>query len=207
MAENIGAPHGSALLADSELAVLGFVGRNKQVTVSQVMEFLTEAGTPAHEASSAIRSLTNEGRIALRDTHPPSSLGEYVSSVYGAWFLLLAASVAAVLVSTLFVPGSSPFTYSRYVLASLMIFFLPGYALSEAIYPKQDALDGLERLALTIGLSITLVPLTGLALNLTPWGIGLDSIAASLSALTMAIAVLAAQRKLKSGSGTFQRPT
>ena len=38
--------------------------------------------------------------------------------------------------------------------------FLPGYALIEALYPKRE-LDELTRFALSIGLSLALVPLTG----------------------------------------------
>ncbi|HPC28222.1 MAG TPA: DUF1616 domain-containing protein, partial [Candidatus Methanomethylicus sp.] len=50
--------------------------------------------------------------------------------------------------------------------------------------------------ALSIGLSLALVPLTGLVLNYTPWGIRLDPIVVSLSLLTVGLALGAAVRKL-----------
>ncbi|MEM1745096.1 MAG: DUF1616 domain-containing protein, partial [Candidatus Nezhaarchaeales archaeon] len=53
----------------------------------------------------------------------------------------------------------------------------------------------LERLALSIGLSLALVPLVGLILNYTPWGIRLDPIMVSLSLLTLGLLFIASVRK------------
>jgi len=58
------------------------------------------------------------------------------------------------------------------------VIFLPGYVLVAALYPRKNDLDAIERLALSFGLSIAIVPLIGLALNYSPWGIRLDPILA-----------------------------
>ena len=58
--------------------------------------------------------------------------------------------------------------------------FFPGYTLIAALFPKKDSLNGIERLALSFGLSIVVVPLIGLILNYTPWGISLYPILVSL---------------------------
>ncbi len=42
-----------------------------------------------------------------------------------------------------------------------------------SLFPKKGDLGGIERTALSIGLSLTVVPLMGLVLNYTPWGIKL----------------------------------
>ena len=47
--------------------------------------------------------------------------------------------------------------------------FLPGYALIATLFPRKDDLDGIERIALSFGLSIAITPLLGLALNYTPF--------------------------------------
>ena len=73
--------------------------------------------------------------------------------------------------------------------------FLPGYSLVEALYAKKKELEGLTRIALSIGLSLALVPLTGLVLNYTPLGIRLVPVTASLVLLTIAFIVVAVQRK------------
>lgn len=59
----------------------------------------------------------------------------------------------------------------------------------------QSGIDGIERVALSFGLSIAIVPLIGLVLNLTPWGIRLVPIIITVSGFTLACVVVAAQRR------------
>jgi hypothetical protein len=51
----------------------------------------------------------------------------------------------------------------------------------------EDTIDGIERLALSLGLSISIVPLLGLILNYTPFGIRLSSISVSLFILVVSL--------------------
>jgi uncharacterized membrane protein len=76
-----------------------------------------------------------------------------------------------------------------------MVLFLPGYALIAALFPRKNDLDGIERLALSFGLSIAVVPLIGLGLNFTPFGIRLVPILVSLSVFTMAMLLIANLRR------------
>ena len=61
------------------------------------------------------------------------------------------------------------------------VIFFPGYTLLSALFPKRDDLSGIERVALSFGLSIAVVPLIGLILNYTPWGIKLYPILTSIT--------------------------
>jgi len=61
------------------------------------------------------------------------------------------------------------------------VIFFPGYTLLSALFPKRDDLSGIERVALSFGLSIAVVPLIGLILNYTPWGIKLYPILTSVT--------------------------
>jgi uncharacterized membrane protein len=93
----------------------------------------------------------------------------------------LALAVASALATTLIVllvPSAEP---ARIALGLVFVLFLPGYVLVAALYPRKDDLDPVERLALSLGLSIAVVPLIGLALNYSPWGIRLDPILAFLT--------------------------
>jgi uncharacterized membrane protein len=56
-------------------------------------------------------------------------------------------------------------------------------------------IDGIERVALSFGLSIAIVPLIGLALNFTPFGIRLVPIVVSISAFTLVATAVAAIRR------------
>jgi uncharacterized membrane protein len=65
----------------------------------------------------------------------------------------------------------------RLILGFVYIFFAPGYCLVAALFPRADDLDGIERLGLTIGLSIAHISLLALLLDALPWGIRLWPIA------------------------------
>jgi len=56
-------------------------------------------------------------------------------------------------------------------------------------------MDTIERIALSFGMSLTLVPLVGLILNYTPWGIRLTPITLSLLSLTIVFATTAVLRE------------
>jgi uncharacterized membrane protein len=92
---------------------------------------------------------------------------------------------------------ASPLLYVRYVLGGVFILFLPGYMLISALYPRAGELDELERLALSIGLSLAIVPLVGLVLNYTPWGITLAPIMVSLAVLAELLGVVTLVRKFR----------
>ena len=54
---------------------------------------------------------------------------------------------------------------ARIVLGLPFVLFFPGYTFVAALFPRKDDLDAIERVALSLGLSIAVVPLVGLALN------------------------------------------
>ena len=85
----------------------------------------------------------------------------------------------------------------RIILGTVFTLFMPGYSLIETLYPSETDLKPLERLALSIGLSLALVPLIGLILNYTPWGIRLTPILTALSALTLTLLTISAYRKFQ----------
>jgi len=88
-------------------------------------------------------------------------------------------------------------TFIRTILGILLVLFIPGYSLIAALFPKWGDLDGIERAALSFGLSIAVTPLIGLALNYTPWGIRLDPILISLTMFTLAMCLIAFLRRRK----------
>lgn len=53
----------------------------------------------------------------------------------------------------------------RIVIGSLLILFLPGFSLSWVFFPKKEEIDWIERIALSIGLSVAVVPLSVFYLN------------------------------------------
>ncbi len=83
----------------------------------------------------------------------------------------------------------------RVAIGLVFVLFFPGYTLVAALFPRKGALSGIERTALSFGLSIATVPLIGLALNYTPWGIRLYPIVGSLLVFILVMAGIAWQRR------------
>ena len=120
----------------------------------------------------------------------------------------LLAVTGLVLLTDLFVltPGLSE-TVFRNILGLPIVLFLPGYSLIAALFPAKSDLDSIERTALSFGLSIAVVPLIGLGLNYTPWGIRLLPILISLSVFTFIMCGLAYVRRSKlPEADTFEVP-
>ena len=91
----------------------------------------------------------------------------------------------------------SPSTIARIILGLPFLLFFPGYTLMAALFPKKGSLGGVERLALSFGLSIAVVPLMGFVLNFTPWGIRLYPILISLAVFILAASGVAWYRRGK----------
>jgi|GEM_PF-535849 len=77
------------------------------------------------------------------------------------------------------------------ILALPLVFVLPGYTLTEALFRKRS-LGGAERLLLSLGLSLSIDVLGGLILNFFPMGLQGRSWAAFLGLLTVVFALLVA---------------
>jgi uncharacterized membrane protein len=79
----------------------------------------------------------------------------------------------------------------RFILVLPVILFIPGYCLISALFPRESDIDLMQRIALSFGLSIAIVPLIGFGLNFTPWGIRLDPIVISLTLFTLVMVLIA----------------
>ena len=88
-----------------------------------------------------------------------------------------------------------PANVLRIILGLPFVLFFPGYILIAALFPKRNALDSIERVALSFGLSIAVVPLIGLILNYTPWGIRLEPILISITIFILATSLIAWYRR------------
>lgn len=108
--------------------------------------------------------------------------------------IIIVAAITLLTVAFVLIPPLNK-TFIRTILGVLLVLFIPGYSLIAALFPKWGDLDGIERAALSFGLSIAVTPLIGLALNYTPWGIRLDPILVSLTIFTLAMATIAFLRR------------
>ena len=146
-------------------------------------------------------------------TPPPKKLTRYLQTTEAYWYWITVSASTLTAIITFAVPENLyPLVYIRYVLGSIFVMLLPGYTLLKALFPEENhnqkpekSLDSIEHIALSIGLSLALVPMIGLILNYTPWGIRLAPIVTSLLVLTLIFATTAVirdyQSKLKRDAG------
>jgi uncharacterized membrane protein len=94
------------------------------------------------------------------------------------WYLLMLAFLILSTMVFFIVPSDIfPFTYVRAVLGLLFVMFLPGFAFVKGLFPKtaengtETNLNIIERLGLSIGMSLAITVITVLILNWTPLGV------------------------------------
>lgn len=86
-------------------------------------------------------------------------------------------------------------SFLRTCLGIILVLFLPGYSLTEALFPAKKDLEGIERAAISFGLSIAIVPIMGLGLNYSPWGIREIPLLTEFSIFTLLMCAIAYYRR------------
>lgn len=81
--------------------------------------------------------------------------------------------------------------------ALLVVLFVPGYVLLATLFPKNTDFDWIERIALSFGLSIAIVPLIGLVPNFMPVGIRFAPVLATLAFFTVGVGYTAYWRRMR----------
>ncbi len=120
----------------------------------------------------------------------------------------IAAVVAYYLVTT-FPAGS----YVRTGVALPLLLFLPGYALTSALFPaaarvareqaqtveerRPGGIDTVERVGLAVALSLAVLPMLVIALALTQWHLTTGSVAGAVTVLIVVVSQLAVVRRLQ----------
>ena len=156
------------------------------------------------EIIDVILNLQSEEKLHLTQTRSlPRNITGHLKTSSASWYWVTVATTLAALISVFLIPEDAyPVVIVRYVLGAIFILWLPGYAFIKALFPvtlpiktADKNLDTVERIALSSGMSLALVPIVGLLLNYTPWGIRLTPITLSLTALTLSFATAAVVRE------------
>ncbi|MDO5846135.1 MAG: DUF1616 domain-containing protein, partial [Methanocorpusculum sp.] len=124
---------------------------------------------------------------ALAEMADPAHLPKDLVVVF-VWLILA--------IATIYIPFINE-TFIRVIFTVPVILFIPGYVLIAALFPEKKSIDGIERFALSVGLSIAVVPLIGLVLNYTPFGIRLDPIVISLTIFTVVMMIITLYRRAR----------
>jgi uncharacterized membrane protein len=193
---------------DDELtrAIIKTINEKKPQNVKQLTTFVKERLPITEEKIlDAVLKLQNQGTIKLENQPLLASmkLATYMKTSQALWYWATIATATITVAIVFTVPEDFyPWTYLRNALGIIFVLWLPGYTFIKALFPVQlpiktstQNLDTIERIALSLGMSIALVPIIGLILNYTPWGIRLTPTVLSLFALTLVFATAAAIRE------------
>ena len=201
--------HGKSQNSQSENQTLDeqalrYLERSGAASVQELYDALSkrDSSLTRVEMTDLVQRLAEHDKVNLEDVPPVAkSLPEYLRLWERNLWLYTSLVVSFATVFTVYVlPSEFPFVALRWVFGSVFVLFIPGYVTVEALFPKGRELDSIERFALSVGLSLALVPLVGLLLNYTPWGIRLTPIVISLTILTVGLAVTALARQYRISS-------
>jgi len=170
--------------------------RNVKELVQLVQE---QADATLEDIEKEVKNLHRKGLVALEEpTHHKEKFRSFLSPRNSRWFWILISASILSFISILFIPETgTPLSYIRYIFAFVFVAFLPGYCLTETLFPREDALDIIERFTFSIGLSFAVTALVGLFLSFTPISLTLATALPALGSLVIALAVVALIRKYK----------
>ena len=159
--------------------IIQVIKQKEPQTVKQLASFVKErVSVGEREMVDLILKLQGEGKITLEKPleSTPQILISYLKTGKASWYWITVTLAATTTFVVFTVPENSfPLAYIRYLLGTIFVLWLPGYSFIKALFPAEGSnkkssgnLESIERVAISIGLSLALVPMVGLLLNYTP---------------------------------------
>jgi len=179
--------------------------QNPETVKDLVMLVEKKSSLAPEEILKQIVVLEDENKLCFtqKPQPPPVNHRTYIFSMSAAWYWSTMIIAVVTLAMVFLVPNEAyPAIYLRSILGALFTLFLPGYVLLRTLYPSNvpiqtsnGTLDAVERLVLSLGVNLALVPMVGLILNFTPYGLNSTLITGCLFALIAIFATVALFRE------------
>lgn len=148
------------------------------------------------DIEAEVKNLHQKGLVSLEEPkHQKQMFIAFVSSRNSLWFWVIMITTLLSFVTIIFLPETGTLSYIRYVFGFIFASFLPGYCLTETLFPNETVLDIIERITFSIGLSFAITALVGLFLSFTAIGLTLSTTLPVLGSLVIILAVIALIRK------------
>ena len=178
--------------------ILGIVETKQPKNVRELVQLVQEQiGASLGEITREIRDLQQKGLVILEEPKIPiKCFSDFLSSRKSLWFWITITLTLVTFVSILLFPESgTPLSYLRYAFGFVLAVFLPGYCLTETLFPRKKSMDEIERFTLSVGLSFAVTALVGLFLSFTPLGLTLTTALLALGSMVIVLALTALNRK------------
>jgi hypothetical protein len=191
--------------------IINVVKERKPKTISQLISFVQETTNLSEkQVIDILEQLEEENQLHfnLKQEIANASNKTYLFSIESAWYWTTMAVALATVLSVFAVPKDLfPVIYVRNFLGLIFVLFLPGYAFEKFLFQNRvpfkassESFDTVERLVLSVGLSIALTPMMALILYYTQFGISLIPITLGLLTFTAIFATAAVAREYQAKS-------
>ncbi len=188
-----------AHMTSLEAVILDILETKQPDNVKELVKLVQEqVDASLEEIEKEVKRLHRKKLVSLEEpTHHKTSIS-FLSPRKSRWFWIIITTSLLSFASIMFIPETgTPLSYIRYIFAFILVAFLPGYCLTETLFPRETALDVIERLTFSIGLSFAITALVGLFLSFTPIGLTLPTALPALGSLVIILAAVALLRKYK----------
>ena len=183
-----------------EKVILEILETKQPENVDELVQLVQEqVDTTPEDIKKEVKKLHRKELVSIEEpTRHKENFSSFLSLRKSRWFWIVIGTSILSFVSILFIPETgTPLSYLRYIFAFVLVAFLPGYCLTETLFPREDALDIIERLTFSIGLSFAVTALVGLFLSFTPLSLTLTTALPALGSLVIVLAIVALIRKYK----------
>jgi hypothetical protein len=183
-----------------ETVILDILEAKQPRNVKELVQLVQEqADATVDDIEKEVKSLHRKGLVALEEpTRHTENFGSFLSPRNSRWFWIVIGTSILSFISILFIPETgTPLSYVRYIFAFVLVAFLPGYCLTETLFPREDALDMIERFTFSIGLSFAVTALVGLFLSFSSLSLTLATALPALGSLVVVLAVVVLVRKYR----------
>jgi len=180
--------------------ILKIVQTRQPKNVRELVQLVQEqVDASLDDIESEVKDLQQKGLLILEEpTTPVHRFSDFLSSRRSLWFWVAICLTFFAFISILFFPETgTPLSYLRYAFGFILAVFLPGYCLTETLFPRKNSMDEIERFTFSIGLSFAVTALVGLFLSFTPFGLTLATALVTLGSIVIVLAIVALTRKYK----------
>ena len=189
------------------------IAKEKPENAEQLNQMvLKKYSIPPDTTTIMLIEMEKEGKIHLLNPKltRPISTRAFFFSQKSFWYWIIITLAVTSTISVFVIPETAfPAIYLRNGLSLVFLLFLPGYAIMKALFPsilpikmRNNDLDNIERIALSLGTSIVLVAILGLLINSTPLDLQIALMTLSILALTVTTATVAVFRDYQISTAT-----
>lgn len=186
-------------------------------TKSQLVMLVHQKTDLSEDVMNLINQLEDEGKIQFSVKREMASVSSesYFFKSESAWYWTILAVAIATAITAFTIPQDLyPLVYLRNILGVIFVLFLPGFAFVKALFPlkvpietSSESFDTIERVVLSVGMSLALASIIGLILYYSPIGAGAVQYTLSLLIFAIIFATIALIREHQAKSIIISNPS